>query len=677
MQKFARYPLLRLLVPFVFGIICYQFFSEQNSFNSVFTNFIFLLHLCLIVLILLIIQVFLNIKFFITFFIDISLIFFGYNLCYYQDISYRDDFVGKWINEKEKSYVIVKPVDVIVHKNNYNKLILQCYQLFDVHSKQWKDVSGKIIAYFSDEESIDKTFHPNAYYLLNTKLKAIENVQNDYAFDYSAHLKKQGVYYSAYINDIKEFKFLSIKKRWDILDAALYTRFWIINYFKHNTRLDKISKDITAAFLTGFDDELDNEIVQQFAQSGTLHILSVSGFHTGLIFILITFIFNLMDPYKKWRWMRMILTSMILFFYAFVTGFSPPIIRAAVMLTLIVIQQNFFTDRIIHPLNILSAAAFFVLVYNPLYLNDVGFLLSFSAMVGLVYYSPKYIFENRIIQSIWDIVSMSIGAQLGTLPFSLYFFHSFALLFIGANILIIPLSTIIMFMSILALIPLGFISVILNYLIKCLIFFNSLLGSSMFYLNWIHFTFWDALMLAIILIAGRILLSEVLEKNITKILAMSILLFFISLWLFIHHINYLMSYKKTEICLYKDKEKNYIWIQHQNTILFNQLDSVAMNNWARNLLLKNCVDKFYIHPFNYVHLNGKNILILNAFNELVLVYNFKQTDVLIWNNKKLPDKELIDDKIKRIYWTKGVSSQKHHLNHLSIVRNKGLIKLIY
>lgn len=676
MQKFARYPLLRLLVPFIFGIISYLIFSEQNL-NSVFTNFIFLLCLCLIVLMLMILQLFWNIKILITIFIDISLIIFGYNLCYYQDISHRDDFVGKWINEKEKSFVIVKPVDVLVHKDNYNKLILQCYQLFDVHSKQWKNVSGKIIAYFSNEVAIDNVFHPNAYYLLNTKLKAIDNVQNDYAFDYSTYLKKQGIYYSAYIKNIKEFEFLSIKKKWNILGAALYTRYWIVNYFKHNTRLDKVSKDIAAAFLTGFDDELDNEVIQQFAQSGTLHILSVSGFHTGLIFILITFIFNWIDPYKKWKWIRILAITTILFFYAFVTGFSPPIIRAAIMLSLIVVQQNIYTDRIVHPMNILSAAAFFVLVYNPLYLNDVGFLLSFSAMIGIIYFSPQYIFENKIIQNIWDIVSMSIGAQLGTLPFSLYFFHSFALLFLVANIIIIPLSTIIMFASILALIPLDFLSVILNYLIKCLLFFNSLFGSSMVYLNWIHFTFWDALMLAVTLISGRILLSEILEKNITKIMAISILLFPISLWLLIHHIDYLISYKKTEIYLYKGKEKNYIWMQLQNTILFNQLDSVAMNYWARNLLLKKCVDKFYIQPFNYVHLNGKNILILDNINELNLVKNFKQIDVLIWNNKKLPDKELMNDKIKRIYWTKGVSSQKHHLDHLSIVRNKGLIKLLY
>jgi len=84
------------------------------------------------------------------------------------------------------------------------------------------------------------------------------------------------------------------------------------------------------------------------------------------------------------------------------------------MLSLVLLQQYIYTDRIIHTLNILSAAAFFVLVINPLFINDVGFLLSFSAIIGLAYFSPKMIFENRFIQSIWDIVSMSIGAQVAT-----------------------------------------------------------------------------------------------------------------------------------------------------------------------------------------------------------------------------------------------------------------------
>ncbi|GIV27065.1 MAG: hypothetical protein KatS3mg027_0879 [Bacteroidia bacterium] len=463
MQRFARYPLLRLLLPFISGILLYLFFSENLRSFTVFQQFLLALSLLIVLAILLIIQLYKNIHLIITFFIDIALIIFGYELCYFQDLRNYDTSVNHHLVENFHQQILVKPCDIIVHKENFSRLVVESHTLFDTQKRTYKTIKGKIMIYFPDELNIDSIFHPNRYYLISAKLKTILPNENPYAFNYSEYLNRQGIYTIANINSLSEIIPLNIKEKWNIQEWTLFVRHKIVEYFKTNIYLSEQAKAIASALLTGFDDEIDNQIIQSFSHSGTIHILSVSGFHTGLLFLMITFIFNLFDPYKKWRWARIITTIFILFFYAFMAGFSPPIVRASIMLSLIVIQQYLYTDRIIHPLNILAAAAFFVLLYNPFFIDDIGFLLSFSAMIGIIYFSPKYIFENQIVQSIWDIASMSIGAQIGTLPFVLYFFHSFSFLFILSNLLIVPLTTIIMFIAILALFPVPFFSRYLKY----------------------------------------------------------------------------------------------------------------------------------------------------------------------------------------------------------------------
>jgi competence protein ComEC len=629
-MAFARFPLLRLLGSFIAGILSYIYFSETPVLFKL-ESFYISTGIIVLYVLLVIAQFYFNLKTIVSLVADIALFILGYQLCYYQDLSHHSSFIGNKISFNETQLVIVKPKDVVVHKDQYSKLFVKSFKIYDAQKGKWENIKGDILVYSSFD--LDSIYQPDAYYLLSAKLQAPSSSQNPYLFNYAEYLKKQDVYYVAYIKNKSELKFLHKQKILDIRELALITRYKIIKYFKSNVYLSETNKNIAIALLTGFDDELDNEIIQSFVYSGTLHILSVSGFHTGLLFLLITFIFSLIDPYKRWRWTRIILTIFILFFYAFLSGFAPPIVRAAIMLSLIVIQQYIYTDRILHPLNVLSAAAFFVLAYNPFYINDVGFLLSFSAMIGIVYFSPKMIFENKIVQNIWDIVSMSIGAQLGTLPFALYYFHGFAFLFFIANIIIIPLSTIIMFVAISALIPLSFLSIVLNYLISIMIYLNNWIANTKTYFDWIHFNFLDGFVLSVLIIGTSIFIKKIIEKEMHWIYLFNFIIGTIAIWIFVHHLIYLMNYQKKKIYLYIDKKQFKCWIQKENIIIFNKLDSADLNYWAKNLLLKNCIDKYSIYPFNFIQFKNKKIFIARQMIDTNIIIASKP-NVIIWDIRK-------------------------------------------
>lgn len=662
MQRFGQFPLLRLVVPFVIGILVYIYFpSLQTHHFHTSQYFIVLLGIWMLLIVALFLQYLWNIKTWISIITDINLFINGYVLCIYQDVVHHPQFLGQYIQSNTPAYIIVKPIDVVVHQSYHQKIVVQTYQLYDVSIQEWRPVKGNLLLYISSDINVDSMYHPNKFYLLRAILQKTVPPNNPYIFNYATYLKRHGIYFTAFIHSLNDFQPLSIKNNWSVMDLGLYVRYKIVQYFQQNSYLSKRSKNIASALLTGFDDELDNETMYQFAQSGTLHILSVSGFHTGLLFLMISFIWNRIDPYKRWRWGRIVSIIGILLFYAFIAGFAAPIVRAAIMLSLLVIQQYFYTDRMLHPLNVLSAALFAVLLYNPLYINDIGFLLSFSAMIGLEYFSPQWHFQNQILQNIWNMVSMSIGAQLATLPITLYYFHSFAFLFIIANIVIIPLASIIMFVCILALIPLSFLSIVLNYLIEWMLFINEVFTHTHTYYNWIHFNWIDAVMLSIIIALFGIYLYHILNKNIHWTSYFRLTLFLLWMWLVAHEILYFQETQKHKLSVYSDKNSLVAFIQKNNKIIFNSMDDVSMNKWARQMLLIKCIRQYEIFPFNYVQIKQRKILFCHQLKDTILIQHI-HPHIIFWNHpKEIHWKRLNYPELEKIYHL--VSSSQKNIHH--------------
>ncbi|MCQ2335015.1 MAG: ComEC/Rec2 family competence protein [Paludibacteraceae bacterium] len=217
---------------------------------------------------------------------------------------------------------------------------------------------------------------------------------------------------------------------------------------KLETRLDTFAmapaeKALIESLVLGDRHGLQRDQRLAFQDAGAMHVLAVSGLHVGIVRDIICQVLLLGGllyvPYEKRRWKRMIwwVTVAGVWTYAFLTGFSTSVIRAAIMFTLLPIDQR--TSVSAFRFNRLAAAALLILIFRPTDLFSVGFLLSFSAVLSLMVYCPRW--EKRFGGGrLKNLLYASVAAQIGTLPWTLYFFGQTANYFFLTNLIVIPLS---------------------------------------------------------------------------------------------------------------------------------------------------------------------------------------------------------------------------------------------
>ena len=207
---------------------------------------------------------------------------------------------------------------------------------------------------------------------------------------------------------------------------------------------------ITEALLIGKTDGLPATLRNAYAASGTMHVLAVSGLHVGIIYWILLLILKPLSSFAQGRWLVALISIFILWSYAALTGFSPSVLRAVAMFTFVAISNPFgLRSQII---NTLAASFFILLIYDPGMISNIGFQLSYLAVAGIIWIHPvlykKFQPENRILDYCWSIISVSIAAQLTTFPLTVYYFHQFPVYFIPANLIIIPLSFLILLVGI-------------------------------------------------------------------------------------------------------------------------------------------------------------------------------------------------------------------------------------
>lgn len=202
---------------------------------------------------------------------------------------------------------------------------------------------------------------------------------------------------------------------------------------------------MTKVLLLGDKNDLSEETRTAFANSGAMHMLAVSGLHVGIIAYLLNLIFGRLFYGIKRRYANLILI-LLLWFYAFVTGFSPSVTRAVLMFSVLIGAQ--LTQQKYEPLNALTLAALVLLVYNPLYLYDIGFQLSFLAMIGIFTIYPLierwWYFRFGWLRKLWQGTAVGLAAQVFTAPLSLYYFHQFPNYFVLTNLGVMALAGLIL-----------------------------------------------------------------------------------------------------------------------------------------------------------------------------------------------------------------------------------------
>ncbi|MDB5264181.1 MAG: competence protein ComEC, partial [Adhaeribacter sp.] len=260
-------------------------------------------------------------------------------------------------------------------------------------------------------------------------------------FDYRRYLANRQVYYQHYLTATQftpvgyepgfALMALSIKVR-DNLDARLRAALPSAREYA-----------VATALLLGIKDHLPEDVKNAYSQSGTMHVLAVSGLHVGVIFYMLNLLLGQWSKRRGLKWFRFSLLLGIFILYAFITALSPSVLRAVVMFILVVAADTFRRQTNVY--NTLAATAFGLLFFNPYFLLDVGFQLSFLAVLGILYFNPKFESlwspETYAMRFTWQLLCGSVAAQLTTLPLTLYYFHQFPVYFLAANLVAITLSS--------------------------------------------------------------------------------------------------------------------------------------------------------------------------------------------------------------------------------------------
>jgi competence protein ComEC len=308
----------------------------------------------------------------------------------------------------------------------------------------------KTLVYFPKAE-YDDTLRFTKEIVTTQKPSLITSPKNPAEFNYQKYLKKQGISNQFYL---PSSAITEITKRTKISYQEYFEKLR-----KHNLEmLQSLGVrgevfGVVSALVFGQKDYLEPELYNAYGTAGATHVLAVSGLHVGLIYLILAWLLKPLLKNKFTKWLRLFLILLGLWFYAALTGFSPSVLRACTMFSFISLASNSSSGSNIF--NTLAASAFFLLLVQPNLIMEVGFQLSYSAVLGILLIQPwlyKLIYiKTTLLDKAWQIVTVSIAAQAGTFPLALFYFHQFPNYFILSNLFVIPLATLILYLTLITL----------------------------------------------------------------------------------------------------------------------------------------------------------------------------------------------------------------------------------
>ncbi|MBF9255149.1 ComEC family competence protein [Pontibacter sp. 172403-2] len=339
--------------------------------------------------------------------------------------------------------------DYVVQKPGYQRTVLELEQV-QVNGI-WQPATGKVqlSVPHDSEQPYELTYGDRL--LVKGAPQPVPAAQNPNQFDYGAYLANRNIFYRQFLQ-AHEYVKLGSEPGNPVLYLSIRWRRQLEQLLREKIPARR-EYAISSALILGVTDELDNAIKAAYINTGTMHVLSVSGLHVGLIYGVMMLVLVHFRRTPRQRLLAAIVAILGLWFYAFMTGLSPSVLRSVVMFTLVTVALA--SGRRTNIYNTLAIAAFALLLYNPYFLLNVGFQLSFLAVLGIVYFQPRFYrllaFDNQLLNKLWLFFTVSLAAQLVTLPLGLLYFHQFPVYFWLANMVVVPLSTLALYTGLTAL----------------------------------------------------------------------------------------------------------------------------------------------------------------------------------------------------------------------------------
>ncbi len=507
--------------------------------------------------------------------------------------------------EKEKSYKAVASIRTIKKGDQQ----ISC--------------AGKILLYFK-KDSIPPNIQYGTTLITSSALQSIINAGNPGAFNYQQYCAFQGIYHQLFLQS-KDY-IISKETNTNLFKSILFrARAWVIQQIKQTVPGEK-EQGVAEALLIGFRDDLDKELVQDYSNTGVVHIIAISGLHLGMIYGLLIAFFGYFKKSKILSpWVQVFIILAVLWGFSILAGMAPSILRSAYMFSFLSIGNAI--NKRGNNLNNLCASAFLILLIDPFALWDVGFQLSYSAVLSIMLFQKPirnwlYI-KNKWIDHVWQLNAVTISAQILTLPIVLFHFHQFPNLFLFTNLVAVPLSGFILYGELLLLIvaQIPFVGHWVGQLIQWMIlgmnnFITWMSRMPMSITDNIQISLLQSFVLMFTLVFICYAFMNKSKKLFFAFAFASILFFALRVWGFYnaalqHQIIVYNVPQKQAVDLVSGR--NYVFVGHAALLTdgFLQNFHLKPSRTMFRILRKDSIDEVFAHPPFY-EINGKHIAIIDS-----------------------------------------------------------------
>ena len=549
---------------------------------------------------------------------------------------YKNHYTNKADIEKEAT-VLFRIREVLKPNAYYDKYIVDVLKIDDTQ------VSGKLLLNVQ-KDSLKNSITVDDILLTKASIQNVNSSLNPYQFDYKAYLENRYVYH----------QIVTSRPYLMTVDITDHTFFGYADTFRRrinkqlkasNFKGDELA--IINALLLGQRQDISPKIFNSYSQSGAIHILAVSGLHIGLILLILQRIFKPIEYIKHGRFIKTSIIVLLLWSFAIIAGLSPSVTRAVTMFSIVAIGMNLKRPTNIY--NTLAISLFFLLLFKPLFLFEVGFQMSYLAVISIVtiqpilekFWKPK----NKILRFYWQVFNVTVTAQFGVVPISLLYFHQFPSLFFVTNLAIIPVLGVILGFGILV-IFLALLKILPQWLATAyadiIHLMNQLVAwvshQEQFVFKDIPFSIWEFLASYILIISFVMILKKQTFSSV-RFTLISVILFQLVL-LFEKHQNQtdeLVIFQKSRFSIIGEKQNHILKISHNldsNSVLKeNTIKNYKIGNYIKNITTDSILSVY--------QMNNKTLLVIDSFG-IYQVTHFKPDYILLRNSPKINLERLID-----------------------------------
>lgn len=520
--------------------------------------------------------------------------------------------------------------------------------------------TGGIMLYLQ-KDSLAEKLHADDELILKAKINQIPGPANPMEFNYRQYLHNQGIARQVYA---KSDDRLLAGENINLTLTGTLIRWREFLLTRIEERIDdREIVAVLAALILGKTDDIGYDLMRSYSTSGVVHVLAVSGLHVGLIYALINKIFNLFASKKQRRALRTFIPLLLLWTYAAITGMSASVFRSAIMFSCFIVAENWNKNNNIY--NTMCFSAMIVLLINPMMLLEIGFQLSYLAVFGIVALQKKiadlFFFRSKFLSSIWNLSAVSIAAQIATLPVTLYYFHQFPVYFLLSNLLIIPLSTILLYTCI-AFFPIHAVPMLSDFVINAAVIMTQLMNQIVRWFDQLPFSVIDGIQLSgATCILLSILLFTIAQwffwKNRKAIIYVAGIL---SIWGIVSFFDELQSMQREEICIHNVPGALEIQVTAGNTGYVFYSNQFEEDKNRVNYHLKNYRVFIGCDSMVFINVNAlKHYSSPHVFYNYPIISTYEQTIILLNSDRipfTAPDRAktiyIACDSLQKVFWNK-------------------------